>query len=336
MNPTHRLRTDQRGIALPLAGIGILAVLSFGLVTMEIGQISVVSSELQNAADGAALAAGMALADPNGDVDASARSIVTRNTVSSRDGGHALGEVNIVSVEVGNYTFDGGFVANLPPSNAVEVVLTNTVENLAFQPTSQDSTTTQQARSVAALVPARLGRSWLPIAIGCCEMGPSTSCCPPAAPVGDECVPSQPIAGVVTPAKSQTRWTNYSNADTTIPAIRANFPSGPTCGAPCGAQASEPVENEVGDGISIRQSTSADIGALSCVQQCYLNAGITDTFLPIVGCEPGTSEEILGFGSFRVTSASAAGITLQAIPAPVQTGPPGGDDYGVRTLVLAD
>jgi Flp pilus assembly protein TadG len=56
--PVYRANTprNQRGIVMPLAAIGLLSLLGFAALAIDVGYLFVVRNELQNAADAAALA----------------------------------------------------------------------------------------------------------------------------------------------------------------------------------------------------------------------------------------------------------------------------------------
>lgn len=328
---------NERGIALPLAGVGILAVLGFGLVTLEIGQLGVVSSELQNAADAGAIAGAIALARER-DVEPDVQVVVERNALTSRSGGKGVSALNVQSINVGRY-IDGTFVANVLPADAVEVVLTDTVENLAYVPGSQPPNTDIAARSVAILSGCGNCRVALPLAIGCCQMGPSTHCCPPAVPIGNQCVPdpNQAITGVGTSANPQTRFTTFDQTDTSWANVRSHLVQNPACPVECGAQASEPIASQVGQMLNLRPNTTlVQAGTASCVESCYLAADADEVMLPIVPCELGAQQPILGYSRFRIEAVSPAGLTIRPLPGTIEPGPGGGAAFGVSSVILAE
>lgn len=328
---------NERGVALPLAGIGILAVLGFGLVTLEIGQLGVVSSELQNAADASALAGALAIARDR-DVDVDVQDVAVRNLLTSRSGGKGISASNVASINVGQY-IDGAFVANVLPPNAVEVVLTDSVENLAYVSGSQPPNTDIAARSVAILTGCRNCSVDLPLAIGCCQMGPAVFCCPPEEPIGAQCVPdpNQVITGVGTSANPQTRFTTFDQTETSWANVRSHLVQHPACPVECGAQATEPIASEVGQVLNLRPNTTLiQAGTASCIESCYLVADADEVMLPIVPCEPGSQQPILGYGRFKIEAVSPSGIAIRPVAGAIVPGPGGGGAYGVFSVSLAE
>jgi len=328
MSHLFRHTRNERGVAFPLAGIGILAVLGYGIVTLEIGQISIVKSEMQNAADAGAIAGAEALIEERS-VDPDVRDTVLANSVSSRTGGHGLTDDNIVSIQVGNYTSGGGFVANLPPTNAVEVVVSEVVDNLGYRAADNSTTSTMGARSVAAMVPAAAPPT-LPVVIGDCLLPPPGQC------FSDSCLPT--LTGVTTGPLRQTRWTSLFDSPTRANVL-AKFPAMATCGANCNAQGLGQVEVLPGDDIYLRGAT-LDALAISCVQTCYIDAGITSVIVPVISCEMNSLAKVIGHAHFEILSAYDANgqpeLVLRGRIAPPQTVVSVGESWGLYTASLVE
>lgn len=336
MTRVCRRLSDERGIAFPLAGFGILAVLSFGLVTLEVGQVGVVASEMQNAADAGAIAGAQALLRPARDPQVDATEVIERNLVTSTAGSIGLDALNIVSINVGNHTPDDGFVANLPPINAVEVVLTETVDNLGYQPPSGPANSTVFSRSVAALVPTLPPN--FPLVVGDCRLPPAGTC------FEDSCMPELQQVGGGLP---QTAWTGLLDPVSNRNDMLINFAAGPTCGAPCNGQATDEFTLTLDDDISIWRNpdgtTKVDQILLYCVQRCYVDAGITRVTVPVVPCELGATVDVLGAATFDILEVRwnlaepNPGIRMQARIADPGPGPiVDGGFFGTGTAALVE
>ena len=97
-----RFRTDERGMALVFAGLGMLGFLAATTLAIDVGMFMVSRSQAQNSADAGALAGAIALVfdDPN---DQSAGGPSVQNAVAAAGANQVMGDA--VSVTPGDVTF---------------------------------------------------------------------------------------------------------------------------------------------------------------------------------------------------------------------------------------
>lgn len=325
MHTPLRILRDQRGIAFPMAGIAIIAVLAVGSLGTGFGHVFMVNSELQNAADAGALGGVRAMFDGNS-ATLEAEGVVKDNFVSADAGSVPLDDDNIVRIVTGNYTAATGFQSGMAPENAVEVVTAATV-----LPILRAIDFDVSARSVAAMTgDSEFPPPRLPIAIGDCR-APS------------ECLPDDcPDLVGVGHNYPQTGWTAISQS-----AIRANirelFPPTAECGSPCFGE--NDGSGTVADGDTISLLSQSDPVLLTCVQRCLINPGIDDyriVSLPVVPCESfsGGSGTVSGSVPVYIESVTLSGpnmgIRLRRLQSPPATGGGGAAYYGDPVISLVE
>ena len=111
---------DEDGIAAPTTGLLIVVFIMFLAIVVDLGQLYVVRNELQNAADGAALAGAQELfqASPNFDINAVNTAV---QNCAAQNQSLGLGSLQ-ASVEVGRWNFGSqSFTPVANPTYAVEV-----------------------------------------------------------------------------------------------------------------------------------------------------------------------------------------------------------------------
>jgi Flp pilus assembly protein TadG len=125
-------RAKRRGVALPLFALLLVALLSMVAFSIDVGRVTVVRAEIQNAVDSAALAASLRLQqDPRAVQDAAtrAREYVRRNHV----GFTVTVPENSIAVEVGTWNADTRtFAAGGSEPNSVRVYATQDGESYSF------------------------------------------------------------------------------------------------------------------------------------------------------------------------------------------------------------
>lgn len=302
---------NQRGVVLPMIGIAWTALLAATALGVGISRLTLASTEVQNAADVAALA-GAAAVHKFGDPEAEAGAALFANQI-------ALGAAtpHLQDLVVGFFDYDlKTFTPNGEPGNSVMARVRANVDNVLgglIQRPNQDVEKT----AYAALTGLRGGRPTLPIVVGDCNF--QENC------FADHCMPRLTQVPNNTDTAGWTAFfesTSASNINSLIP-------------APCGD--GELVNVWVGDIITVNngQVTSA----LQKIQ-CLIDIGNIEHLIPIVSCQGNfnQSKPILGFATIRLENVQVGGgekgIDLQAIFKSDAVGALGGNLYGTGNVSL--
>src|SRR5512147_3125572 len=95
---THHL-SNERGIAVPMAAVAMVAIVGLTAVGVETGRLALTATEVQNAADVAASTAASALVNGD-DPRTHALAVLGANSINGQD----IGASELKSLEVGNYS----------------------------------------------------------------------------------------------------------------------------------------------------------------------------------------------------------------------------------------
>jgi len=142
-------QTDRRGAVLVLAVILLVAVFAFVALTVDLGHMAVVKTQLQGAADAAALGSAQEIPLGTATVTASAKSMALENSAAG-----VPVTLDDADVELGFFDFSAKkFVVDPSAANAVRV--TARVENRAlfFAPIMGTNTFDLEATSIGMLNP---------------------------------------------------------------------------------------------------------------------------------------------------------------------------------------
>jgi Flp pilus assembly protein TadG len=156
---------NQRGVAVPLMAVCMLALVGLAAVGIDTGRVASVANEAQNAADIAATAGAMTLAavqDPDA-AEASANQTLAKNYVNGTEATEAL-----QTFEVGNISPDYTFTAGMQPFNAARAVAGSTVSNVLLDMVGASHSTLSR-EAIATLSGLGSGIPTLPIVIGECH-----------------------------------------------------------------------------------------------------------------------------------------------------------------------
>jgi hypothetical protein len=307
---THHL-TNERGIALPAAAVAMVAILGLTTVGVETGRLALTATEVQNAADVAASSAANAVVDGD-DPKSAALSVLARNSIDGR----SVGSSQLKSLEIGNYTTETEFVADLLPYNAARATVEYTVDNVIAAAIGMPTSTVTKT-AIAAFQANSSGTPTLPIVVGDCLF--DTSC------LDDLCLPH---LGLVPSPIDNSAWTGFFE-NASVSDITPYFPS--ECGG-----SDQSVELELGDMINV---TNGDLNALLKKVECLVDNGMTKHTVAVVECGLNLtqSKAVVGFATIEITSVRTTGfnqgITLETI-VEVTEPPTGGTNYGSGAIIL--
>jgi Flp pilus assembly protein TadG len=285
---------NERGIGMVAMALWLTAICSLTAVAVDVSRIAMTASEVQNAADVAALTGARALLDgrtPTTDSTA----FLGANTIDSQ----AASAVATTSLLTGTVDGNGTFTAGTGPSaNAVKATSVATVQNLftgVFGEANAHSTLTKTATAVITTTDE--ARPALPIALS-----------------GDCFANFNCTAGNCPALNTQSNnagWTGLASGHSK-PAAEQYIP------APCGGGTTAPVLN-VGDTLN---STNGSVASLFHDMKCLVcDHGNSGPFLlPVVNksCTGGFNGDftIKGFATVVVDKAAycAAGHDDKAVP----------------------
>lgn len=169
---------DERGVGLPLMGFALAAAIGILAITVDLGHLYMVKSELQRAADAAALAGAQRLFLPG--TSASKVMPISLDCTRAINAALALGTTNPtdagplpggnLDIQVGHYNFHSKVFA---PSGCSTPLSVNAVRAVATKPVSLyvgglitgSSTVTLTATAIAVSGAARQGKPTLPLAV---------------------------------------------------------------------------------------------------------------------------------------------------------------------------
>jgi hypothetical protein len=297
--------------------ICMLALVGLADVGIDTGRVASVANELQNAADIAATAGTLALADDNttSAAETGANQALALNKVNNAVATGALQDLQVGNVDA-NYTF----VVNLAPLNAVKAITGTTVNNVLLDAIGfTQATVTREA--IATLAGLGSGIPTLPIVIGECNF--NSQC------YHQSCMPY--LSQVPDPADNSA-WTAFfesaSNAhiDNYFPAV----------GSPrCGDGVQQLIK--VGDIINLG---NGQVSPLLRAVNCALSNGINTFTIPIVECVGNFNQpkKVVGFAKivvdYVVETGTNHGIWLHGLYEGQQPGPPGGGAFGLIAVSL--
>lgn len=301
---------NQRGIALPLVAVCMLAMVGLAAVGIDIGHVTSVANESQNAADIAATAGAIALAK-NQDARTKADQTLAMNSVNN-----ANAKTSLTTFEVGYMGPDYSFTSNMLPNNAVRAVAGATVQNILLDSIGYPTSVVSR-EAIATLAGIGSGIPTLPIVVGECHY--NQQC------YHQSCMP---YLGQVPDTSNNSGWTAFFESASN-PNINNYFP------APCGGGVQQLINVN-----SIINLGNGQVTPLLNSVQCLLNNGIRTFTIPIVECV-GTfnqPKKIVGFAKVEVdyviSSGSPKGIWLHGLYEGQKPGPPGGGQFGLLAVTL--
>lgn len=313
----HKLR-DEKGIAVPFLASALVAIMALTAVGVETGRLATVATEVQAAADIAATAAARQLFDDPSEQHGTPRSQAEEVLNDNFIDGNVVSGSYLTKLEIGNYTAEAGFVANLAPLNAVRSQVDYTVDNIMLatlgMPTSQLTKV-----AIAAFAPATGGKPTIPLAIGECLL--NSGC------LEDSC---QPTVTQVPSPEDNSAWTGFFGSHSTS-TINTLFP------AECDGDPSQIPVVQVGDFINLIDGQSVPL--LRQVE-CMLDAGLTEVLVPVISCDTQLNQarEVVGFARFEIlsvrTSGGNKGIDVRGVVS--ATDGPGGDaeTFGAGAITM--
>jgi Flp pilus assembly protein TadG len=186
-NEGRRRRRDERGVAMVTVLVALVALIAAGALAIDVGLVWASRTQLQNAADAAALAGGANLIDKSGpsvtlaDAEAAVLGQAGLNPSVAAPGGVAVDTADITygHWDLDTRTFDPGVDLSDPDAvNAVNVVTRSDGAVNSPVPAFMARVLGRQDFSVGAEATAYLGfagrvgpgRLDLPIAIDCCKL----------------------------------------------------------------------------------------------------------------------------------------------------------------------
>jgi hypothetical protein len=308
-----RLR-NERGVALPLIGVAMIAIIGLAAVGIDTGRVAGVANEAQTAADIAALA-GLYAVNEDNTAASGAEAALDENRVN---GGMAT--ASLTTIEEGYISPEYVFTAGGEPTNAVRAVVGATIDNILLGAIgAPQSTVTREA--IATLSGLGSGIPTLPVVIGDCHFQADCD--------NQNCMP---IIEQVPDHDDNTAWTGFFTSGSTNDVI--DYAPG-TDG--CNGGGTEQFIR-VGDYINIANGQNVPI--LQAIV-CYVQATGVDIFtIPIVECGHAYNQPqlVVGFAKIKIENATSTGankgFTLQGIWEAPRPGPPGGGEFGLSAIAL--
>lgn len=308
---------NERGVAVPMVAIAMMALLFCTGVGVDVGRLGVVADEVQNAADIAATAAAFQYVQPGSDTSTpreSAEDVLGQNEISNT----AVASSHLTLLEFGNYNrSDDTFTANLEPINAAHSRVEYTANNLVFGLLGKPDTLVAK-EAIAAFNPTGSGKPTLPLTVGDCLLNPECT--------EDAC---QPTLTQVPNPDDNSAWTGFFNVANTTD-ISVLFPE------ECEPDATEPPTIRVGDFINLINGQSTP---LLRMVQCLIDNDMTEVLVPVTECGGSLNQarEVLGFARFQlltvVDSGGNKGITIRGLTS-ANDGPSGGENFGAGIITL--
>lgn len=279
----------ERGVAAVLASIFLVAIIAVSALSIEIARLTDTSTEVQSAADSAALAAAQNLVDGGDNTSATtaADTVASRNRADGR--APAAGNV---ALEFGSWSAATGYStsAPAPPASIPAVQATVSMPNVQYLLASAlgGSSTSVTKRAVAAYVCTGEAMPTAPITIGICQLQTYTQ--------GQPCSANGSTLTQVPNGSQNSCWTaNAASAPEWLP---------PECGGGTGPLLSV-GDRLAGNGLNNGQM----VPILRAIRDC-VDAGVHDYVIPIINCpiancNNGTSlGDIVAFATMHIATSS--------------------------------
>lgn len=319
----RKVLSNEKGIALAFVAIFLAAMVAMAGLMLDTSRIALTATEVQTAADLSALAGAMARfgtkrSDPNAAAIAALQ--------SNQAGGESLNGSNLSSLLVGNWTESRGFVANLPPLNAVKTVTRTNVGNMLMGAFSEDGKTTEVTKeAIAAMGTLGSGIATLPIVLGDCHFS-GGSC------YSDSCMPTLTQVPNTT---NQSAWTAFfDNASNTN--IQKYLDPG--CNGASDGDA-KTASIRVGDMINLSNGQVNNV-LFDPISKMVNNCNRREFLIPIVSCAGNYNQAkaVLGFATILVDQVKSQGTPKGIWLHGIYKNTPGtfttGTSYGTVTIKL--
>lgn len=304
---------NQEGIAVPLVAVTLVAIIALASVGVDTGRVAMVATEVQTAAEVAATAATINLAD-GGNPQTGANQALGHNTVNGAPATQAT-----LVLEQGHFDPSYNFTAGGLPTNAVRARVTTVLNNILLGAIGVPvSTITREA--IATFGGLGAGTPTLPIVLGECHFNPNC--------MDQSCMPY--LSQVPSPSDN-SGWTGFFETASNN-TILSYMPAAPGCS---GGGRVQPIK--VGDIINLNNGQTTPL--LNAVK-CAVDSGIRIFTIPIVPCghQYNQSAAVRGFAKIEVDSVRSSGnpkgIWLHGIWEGQQPGPPGGGLFGLNAVSL--
>jgi hypothetical protein len=317
MNQISKPLKNEKGVAVPMLAVSMMAIVFCVGIGVDIGRLAVVADEVQNAADIAATAAAFQFVKPGEDTSTpreSAEDILSQNEINNT----SVASSNLTLLEFGNYNVDTDtFTANLAPINAAHSRVEYTANNIVFAGLGRPTTLVAK-EAIAAFQPSGGGTPTIPLTIGDCLL--NTGC------TEDEC---QPTLTQVPNPDDNSAWTGFFQVASTSE-ISTLFPE------VCEDDAVTPPYIQVGDFINLINGQSVPL--LNMVE-CMLENNLTEVLVPVTECGGSLNQarEVLGFARFEILAVTSKGgdkgITIRGLTS-ASDGPSGGENFGAGIITL--
>lgn len=305
---------NERGVILPLVAVSWTALLAATAIGIGVGQMTLASTEVQNAADVAALAGASAvfkLRDPEGDaVAALAVNEIAKSAASA----------HLQELTVGNFDRNlKEFVPNGDPPNSVMARVRATIDN-PFGGLIKNPFQDVEKIAYAALSGLTAARPTMPLVIGECNF--VQDC------VEDWCMPRLTMVPNGTDTAAWTGFFKTASANN----ISSYVAAAPGCGG-----GGDSVLIRIGDIITLN---NGQVNSSLKDVECAFESGIEEFIIPVVSCQGNynQSKEVLGFTTIIVENVKAQGnpkgIDLRGIFKSDARGVLGGPIYGTGNIAL--
>lgn len=280
----------ERGAVLASTAVWMIALLAITAIAVEVARLTTTATEVQVAADAAALGAAVAIGQPTPpSADAWGKAVAAANYADGR----AI-DTNKVLIDVGNYNSDPAasphFTTGCTPfvdCNAARATVT--VENVNYIMASifGGQTGTSVTKTAVAAVECEGGGSPLPLAI--CDSALSSI------PQNNTCGPMSSSIQIQPSSTQNGCWTILQIGSVASSGVINIFP------AQCGGT---PVYTSLGQDISVKNGLADDV--LKALQCCMLCDNMQDFLVPVIHCTGscGGVSTVIGFATMHITGVS--------------------------------
>jgi Flp pilus assembly protein TadG len=279
----------EHGVTLLATGVWLSAFLALAAIAVEVARLTDTATEVQVAADSAALAAALAISQgQNGQAISNGQSAAANNWADGRSV-----DPNGVQIDIGHYDSDPAANPHFTPTctpgvdcNAAKATVT--VSNVKYIIASilGGQETNVQKNAVAA---AECQGSATPLPLAICTSALTS-------------IPPDKLCGQLTsainiqPDSAQNGcWTSLNSASSSASFVESIFP------AKCGGT---PLYTSLGENIDLHGGLSdAVFKALQCCIQCQ---DVHDFTVPVISCTGscGGSPPVLGFATLHIANAT--------------------------------
>ena len=277
---------SEGGFTLVGTAILLLALVGVTAIAVEVARLTTTATEVQVAADSAALAAALAISEgQSAQAVSRGQGVAAKNAADGR-----LVDTSGVQIDIGNYnpdpTADPHFSTSCTSGvdcNAARATVTVNNVNHIMAKVLDGQTGTSVTKTAVAAVECQGGAAPLPLAI--CTTALTSI------PQNSLCGPLSANINIQPDSAQSGCWTSLSSSSSSASFVQSIFP------AKCGGT---PLYTSLGQNIDLHGGLSDDVfKALQCCIQCQ---DLHDFTVPVISCTGTCSgaPPVLGFATLRM------------------------------------